>query len=648
MRKGSRQMRKTVSARLCGLWRCAAGIRGLLVSGAVALSCSTVVSVPWALAQEPTVEAYADPPEVPMGEQFRLVVEVRGARTVESVVIPEFFEFAQCINPYDPFVHVKVGDAEAGVAANTVTLSYVFVASRAGFFEMRPFRITADGRDLETEAVAVLVSGRGDPVVKVRVDPPQVNVGDEFELRAEIVGSESEFFEFIPPDVFDFAERAGGSGGGGSVWGWDLRALEPGEFVVPPVRVVDRDNTYQSEPFTLLITDDPPSVEVRASVEAGAIWVGGEFSFRIDVSGAGELDEEPSLPRIADFAELLESPESSGPWFPSLGDRNVTRVYRFRAVKAGSFEIGPVRIVSGGRTFATEPVNVVVDQAPAGGTEPPEDLFLTAIAEQTRAYVGEPVIVTYVVLHDENDDWPSYGTKSWPAFDDFDVLDWQRWGFSFEMVLDGRDFRRSRLREVALLPRRPGQLDIGAATVEARVEKPWDLMDHWPRQRRSGTYSSSIALPEREYTSHILTSDPFTLEVLPLPDQDRPDSFRGHVGTLEVTSRLNGTRVDVGESLTLEVKVFVKGHVEGLADPEIDFPRGFEVSRPEMETKFTNRGDPLSGSRTYTYRLTATTPGTFVIPAIEMSYFDAESESYGTALGHPFTVTVVSAEEGKR
>jgi len=157
----------------------------LLAAGAVVLLAMTVTPNAPAQAQEPTVEAYLDPPEVAIGEQFRLVVEVKGARTVESVVIPEFFDFAYCINPYDPDVHVTVGDAEAGAEANTVTLSYVFVASQKGFFEMRPFRVTTDGRTLETESLAVLVGG-SDVRVEARVEPHQVNVGDEFELVAEV------------------------------------------------------------------------------------------------------------------------------------------------------------------------------------------------------------------------------------------------------------------------------------------------------------------------------------------------------------------------------------------------------------------------------------------------------------------------------
>ena len=56
----------------------------------------------------------------------------------------------------------------------------------------------------------------------------------------------------------------------------------------------------------------------------------------------------------------------------------------------------------------------------------------------------------------------------------------------------------------------------------------------------------------------------------------------------------------------------------------------------------------LDGMRTYIYRLVARAEGSYEIPAVEMSYFDAESESYGTSRGQPFVITVVPAGNGVR
>ena len=574
-------------------------------------------------AQDPSVRAYADPPEVAVGDQFRLVVEISGAETIESVTVPERFDFVQPRGRSGPTAGAKVGNAEGQGSPSMFTLTYAIVAREPGLFEVGPFLIVADGQSLETEPVAVLVNRENDSevVVRARVEPARVLVGDDVTLSAEVVGLTSGTPEFIAPDVFGFARLMGPSGSVSYTnWNWRMDVLEEGEFTIPPVQVKDGDRTYESEPLTLVVGPRPVSVE--ASLQSESIWVGGEFVLNLEVTGAGKLDEEPATPLPDAVAELLEVEERSIDFM----EKRVHRIYRFRARQAGNFEIGPMRIVADGQTLESQRISVVVDEVPTGDGDPPDGLLFMGAPDKTFAYVNEPVVVEYAIASEPRTPGPWIGTKSWPSFENFVVLELGRGRFRREVVVDGHRYQRRLVRRVALLPRRAGQLDLGAGTVEARVME-----------------FGLAAARGREWTSMILTSDPHTLEVLPLPTEGRPASFRGHVGTLEVVSWMDRTRAEVGETVTLQVEVSVEGAVEALPEPEIDFPGGFEVSEPEMLPDLPRRGRGLRGTRTYTYHLTAVTPGTYAIPAIEMSYFDAESETYGTVRSHPFTVTVVPA-----
>jgi len=138
-----------------------------------------------------------------------------------------------------------------------------------------------------------------------------VRVGGEYEVVAGVACLESDELEFIGPDIFDVADGAGSCYGRGWEFRCSLRARAPGEFVIAPVGVVDRDSTYESNAVTLVVTDEPPRLEVRATVESGSIWVGGEFVVRVEVAGTLELDEEPTAPETGGFAEFLGSEE---PW----------------------------------------------------------------------------------------------------------------------------------------------------------------------------------------------------------------------------------------------------------------------------------------------------------------------------------------------
>lgn len=591
---------------------------------ATALAVSMIASLSAEVrAQDPSARAYADPPEVELGDEFRLIVEIVGARSVERVTFPESSWFEGGADPYRPAIVAKAADPEVDGSVNSIVLSYAFVARRAGLFEMETFRILADGRNLETESVAILVNRPGDSrvVVKVRVEPDRPGVGDEFELIAEVYGADSENPEFLPPDVFDFAEHV-------AIWpfssgphmSWRLLAAEPGDFVVAPIRVVDAGVTYESEPIELVITDRPPSVEIRTRLHSELIWVGGEFTLSLEVEGVSQMDDEPAIPEAVDFAELLRKHESSA---DSRG-KSVRRRYVFRAIQAGRFEIGPVRIAAAGEFFETPVIGLTVDEMPTGAADPPEDVLLLAIANKPRAYVNEPVVVSYSLAHQDNVGWPTTGTMSWPAWDDFEFRLIGLGGGPREPIVDGHRYEARPLRRVMLRPQRPGQLDVGVVAVE--VGGRWTSRGHEP-------------------WSSVIRSNPLALEVLPLPEEGRPASFRGHVGALELGSWVDRTRVEVGETVTLQIEVSVRGDVESLSAPVVDFPDGFAVGEPEVDIQSRNRRNRLRGTATFIYRLTAAAPGTYVIPAIEMSYFDPDTESYGTIWGHPFNVTVVAGEE---
>ncbi|MDE2796555.1 MAG: BatD family protein [Gemmatimonadota bacterium] len=575
-----------------------------------------------ASAQDLSVRAYADPPEVEVGEQFRLVVEVTGARTVDSVAAPDWSGLRQNVtgyesrdNPWRPVIDVKVGDGQVEGSSNSVTVTYLCVARQVGSVEVGPFRILADGDMLETEPVMIrsIAPGRSEVVVQVSIEPARARVGENIELSAEVFGLGPGPHEFISPDVFDFAD-IGSLFRHGNEMSWRLGLTRPGEFVIPPVRVVDSEVTYESESITLVV-EEP--VEVRTELESGSIWVGGEFVLRLEVMGVAELDEEPASPETADFAELLELEERSRDFMT----KSVDRVYRFRALQEGRFEIGPLRVAAAGQSLETGPIELTIDEMPTGAPDAPAALFFMALG-RSRAFVGEPVVVAYEVAHDNLFFGPVIGTKSWPAFEGFEVVELNPWRSRRRTFVDGRRYDSDPVRRVALRPLRDGQLDVGIATLEARVRRP---------------------LHYDGFTSYILTSDPLAIEVLPLPEEGRPGSFRGHVGTLDVVSWVDRTRVEVGERVTLQVEVSVGGLLEDLADPDIEFPVGFAVAETEIDSETSYRRTDLRGSRTHTYHLTATTPGTYVIPAVEMSYFDPETESYGTTRSYPFTVTVVPA-----
>ena len=141
-----------------------------------------------------------------------------------------------------------------------------------------------------------------------------------------------------------------------------------------------------------------------------------------------------------------------------------------------------------------------------------------------------------------------------------------------------------------------------------------------------------------------LTTDPISIEVVPLPDEGRPESFRGHVGRVEMVAWVDRTEGEVGDTVTLYIELSGDGHSSFLPEPEIALPAGFDVSDPQVSVSDPRgSGGEQRGTRVYTYRLVANREGTYQIPAVEVSWFDSESESYGTSRAGPFEFTALRA-----
>ena len=599
----------------------------------------------WISAQVPTVRAHLDPPEVGPEQSFSLVIELSGVQDFESVLVPVDPGLAQN-GGFHLGTRIRAGPERVTSGGEVFSVRYAFFEPPGpGSYTIGPIQVVADGHALETEPLTLLVTANEQMSVRVRAEPPRVKRGDTFELIVEVVGGGR--MTRLPelPDVFDFAEHTGGSGGSTDSFGYRMRATSVGEFEIPSIRVDLEGGTYETEPARLVVTDEPPAVDVRATIHSGMIWAGGEFVVRIEVAGVDDLDSEPVPPATEGFAELIEA-DADPALLPvslvrPLGDRSLERHFRFRALKAGRFELGPVRILADGREFLTDPIEVVVGESPAVSTGPPTDALLMTLrdgrSERDSAYVNQPVILSFAILHRKRR-WPdmSTGTVEWPSLEAFEAVELTRLGWRGEpqVALDGRLYNVLGVRRVAVLPRASGNLVIGPATVEAQFRSA----------RQFG-----LRRPETgEFTSVILTSEPVALEVLPLPEAGRPESFRGHVGTLEVTSWVDRTSMAVGDTLTLQVEVDVEGYMRGLPEPEIDFPEIFEASSPLIRNAMHQDSDGLSGMRTYIYRLVAAAEGTRDIPAVEMSWFDPETEGYGVSRGQPFTITVVSAGGGVR
>ena len=386
-------------------------------------------------------------------------------------------------------------------------------------------------------------------------------------------------------------------------------------------------------------------VAARAFVTPATVGLNRQFVLNVEVTGTQRTDSDPELPVMGSFARYLGASSSTNMQMIN-GVTTISLIvqYRYQAVEEGTFDIGPVKVSAGGQALETEPVTLTVfaSRSPPPGPAPPpedpsgvspEDLFVLAEVSKRRVYENEPVLVQYRLYTRVN--VTSYSVAQAGGNEGFWVEDIpQVQNPQVEQVVrDGVQYATAVLKQAVLFPTGPGTRTVEPLSVEARVR-----VQRRTRDPFEDFFNRSSLFGSVEPT--VVASEPVELEVLPLPAAGRPQSFSGLVGRLDVTASIDRADVETNQALTLSVTVSGEGNLRGLAAPDMDFSRDFEVFPPDVSESIDRGGARITGTKVYDYVLIPRSPGEKTISSIELGYFDPESGRYATAATEPLSLEV--------
>jgi hypothetical protein len=291
---------------------------------------------------------------------------------------------------------------------------------------------------------------------------------------------------------------------------------------------------------------------VRAGRRRSAWWIAAAFVFAF-TARANDLTVDVRTLRMNDLATITVSLEGSfaendfvevplqnldfvgEPWVSSefvwvngvVTRRKVFR-YRARPIAPGPARVGPVELnaedgqvqrlnavalqVLEDRAAGSNDAQVVLRELEASGREP---FFVVAEVDKASVYVGEPVVVTWVMYNASTvQQWQAVSV---PKLEDFWSEELTREETPERLYLGDTMVQRTPIRRVALFPLRSGRLRIEGMTAEAAML----------RRTRSGPF----ALFEGEMVEATFTSAPLTIDVKPLPEGAAVDA----VGELTLT-----------------------------------------------------------------------------------------------------------------
>jgi hypothetical protein len=314
----------------------------------------------------------------------------------------------------------------------------------------------------------------------------------------------------------------------------------------------------------------------------------------------------------------------------------------------GPFTIAGARARVAGRDIKSNAVTVRVGSGPSaanprrggvppgfpfdmfGGGQPQQappvasggETFVRAVADKSRVFVGEPVVVTWQLCSPQSR--LNYNSTAEPRTDGFwteDVPSTTPRGTATQETIGGRPYNVSTILHKALFPLREGKLTVTPMELEV----------------------AQVDFFGMAVRSQKLKSEALAIEAVPLPREGQPPGFEAsNVGQYSLAAHADRTSVAVGEAVTVTVEVKGVGNVRNVHVPPLAPPAGWKTYPPKENVTLDEPGG-VGGTKTVEVLLLPESAGAVMLPALELPTFDPATKKYVTLKSDPIRLEATGA-----
>ena len=416
-------------------------------------------------------------------------------------------------------------------------------------------------------------------------------------------------------------------------------------------------------------------VRFIATISPTSIGKNETAELRLMVENAQQV-EEIIPPILKDFIIISGPNQENG----MQNNNGVTKqyigyTYLLKPKRKGNFNIGAATAKADGKILKSNRITVEVTNEPAPDKqnnnspfsgmslfdEPPvaqtdnkdyvlkkgeniqakidKNIFIKVDIDKTSCFVGEPIVVTYKLFTRLQSE--SNITKN-PSFNGFSVIDLSQPGSTAYSVqkLHGKEYNVYTLRKAQLYPLQAGAMEVETAEVENNIHF---IKEDFLKKNAADLNGLSLnGLPPEAMLIQKVTiqSKPILINIKPLPDTNKPVTFKGAVGRFILNADVEKNSFTTDDAGKLHLTITGQGNMELITAPDINWPAGIESFDPTMAEALNKQAVPVSGSKSFDYPFTVTKAGTYTIPSIEYSYFDAALKVYKNISTEPMVINI--------
>ncbi len=206
--------------------------------------------------------------------------------------------------------------------------------------------------------------------------------------------------------------------------------------------------------------------------------------------------------------------------------------------------------------------------------------------------------------------------------------------------LNGKQYHVYTLMKVQLYPLQPGQFSVG--TVETENTVHFIKEEYAARANDIFQTLPPAAMVDQKVT---LKNKPVFITVKPLPEINKPATFKGAVGNFKLSAVLDKDSFSTDDAGKLSVTITGGGNMILINAPVIQWPQAIESFEPKQADTLDKTQVPITGSKHFDYTFTVQNAGSYTIPPVTMSFFDPKTVAYKTVATAPLLVTVTQGSK---
>lgn len=405
----------------------------------------------------------------------------------------------------------------------------------------------------------------------------------------------------------------------------------------------------------ILLTSNLFGQGFTAGVSSNRVAVGEKFQIEFSISNGGAENFKAPASLSRDF-DIYSGPNHSSSVQIVNGSmsQSTSISYIIAARKEGKYTIGPASIVVNGTKKESNSVTIEVGKGSggnqsAGNTNPggnqgsstqatagDENLFARTSVDRTKVYQGEQITVVHKIYTRLG--LRGFQDVKFPSYNGFWSQDAPQKGqitLTNENI-EGVNYSVAELKRTFLFPQRSGTLEIEPIYVECivrqRSRQPQTVFDQF---FGTGGYEDVMVKTK---------SKPVKIEVMPLPDSNKPENFSGAVGNFSFKASINKNKVKTNEAVTLSISISGSGNLKLIDELKVNVPEDIEKYDPKVNDNIAANNSGVSGTKNFEYLLIPRHAGNFKIDQINFSYFNPDKKTYVSLPSPEFNIEV---EKGK-